>query len=142
VGEGGDRRDIMKNYIYSAELKKLNTRFYSEVLRKKWFVLYEDSLQSLSKPRPARDPNADTSGAGANGHVSDDEDLDGDDYEPARLEYYNKKRNWEAGERPRKTVILKDVFSITRKKDTKESIHKYVIAIYTVEDCLGIGMYQ
>ena len=61
-----------------------------------------------------------------------------EDYEPARLEYYNNKRNWEAGERPRRVIILRDAFTITRKRDTRESIHKYVIAIYTVEACLGI----
>ena len=37
--------------MHVAELKKLNTRFYSEVLRKKFFVLYEDSRQSLTNPR-------------------------------------------------------------------------------------------
>jgi len=103
-----------------AELKKLNTRFYSEVLRKKFFVLYEDSRQSLTHPRD---------------HHSDEED---EDYEPARLEYYNNRRNWEAGERPRRVIILRDAFTITRKRDTRESFHKFVIAIYTVEACLGI----
>ena len=61
-----------------------------------------------------------------------------EDYEPARLEYYNSRRNWELGERPRRVIQLKDAFAITRKKDTRESMHKYVIAIYLVEDCLGI----
>ena len=42
------------------------------------------------------------------------------------------------GERPRRVIQLKDAFAITRKKDTRESMHKYVIAIYLVEDCLGI----
>ena len=61
-----------------------------------------------------------------------------EDYEPARLEYYNNRRNWEAGERPRRVIILRDAFTITRKRDTRESFHKFVIAIYTVEACLGI----
>ena len=52
TNEGG--RDINKNLINCAELKKLKPRFYSEVLRKKFFVLYEDSRQSLTHPR---DPN-------------------------------------------------------------------------------------
>lgn len=43
--------DIRKNMIQCAELKKLNTRFYSEVLRKKFFVLYEDSRRSVTNPR-------------------------------------------------------------------------------------------
>lgn len=43
--------DIRKNMIQCAELKKLNSRFYSEVLRKKFFVLYEDSRQSVTNPR-------------------------------------------------------------------------------------------
>ena len=46
-----NHRDINKNLMHVAELKKLNTRFYSEVLRKKFFVLYEDSRQSLTNPR-------------------------------------------------------------------------------------------
>ena len=46
-----NHRDINKNLMNVAELKKLNTRFYSEVLRKKFFVLYEDSRQSLTNPR-------------------------------------------------------------------------------------------
>lgn len=121
-----DGRDINKNLINCAELKKLKSRFYSEVLRKKFFVLYEDSRQSLTHPR---DPNE------INGEHSDDED---EDYEPARLEYYNSRRNWEIGDRPRRVIQLKDAFAITRKKDTRESMHKYVIAIYLVEDCLGI----
>ena len=41
-------------------------------------------------------------------------------YEPARLEYYNNQRNWEAGEQPRRVIILRDVFTITRKRDTRE----------------------
>ena len=44
-------RDIKKNLIHCAELKKHNTRFYSEVLRKKFFVLYEDSRRSVTNPR-------------------------------------------------------------------------------------------
>ena len=54
---GGNRntRDINKNFMHAAELKKLNTRFYSEVLRKKFFVLYEDSRQSLTNPRDHTD---------------------------------------------------------------------------------------
>lgn len=43
--------DIRKNMIQCGELKKLNSRFYSEVLRKKFFVLYEDSRQSVTNPR-------------------------------------------------------------------------------------------
>ena len=53
-------RDIKKNLMHYAELKKLNTRFYSEVLRKKFFVLYEDSKKSVTNPR-----------VHANGEVSD-----------------------------------------------------------------------
>jgi len=125
-------RDIKKNLIHCAELKKHNTRFYSEVLRKKFFVLYEDSRRSVTNPR---DHTADLADSGAEPRPSEEED---EGYEPARLEYYNNQRNWEAGEQPRRVIILRDVFTITRKRDTRESIHKYVIAIYMVEDCLGI----
>ena len=55
-------RDIKKNLIHCAELKKHNTRFYSEVLRKKFFVLYEDSRRSVTNPR---DHTADTADSGA-----------------------------------------------------------------------------
>ena len=48
----------MINY---AELKKLKPRFYSEVLRKKFFVLYEDSRQSLTHPRDHSQSNGDLS---------------------------------------------------------------------------------
>ena len=53
---------IKKNLIHCAELKKHNTRFYSEVLRKKFFVLYEDSRRSVTNPR---DHTADTADSGA-----------------------------------------------------------------------------
>ena len=66
------------------------------------------------------------------------QDENDEDYEPARLEYFNSRRSWETGEPPRRAIQIKDAFAITRKKDTRESIHKYVIAIYLVEDCLGI----
>ena len=55
-------RDIKKNLIHCAELKKHNTRFYSEVLRKKFFVLYEDSRRSVTNPR---DHTANTADSGA-----------------------------------------------------------------------------
>ena len=55
-------RDIKKNLIHCAELKKHNTRFYSEVLRKKFFVLYEDSRRSVTNPR---DHTADLADSGA-----------------------------------------------------------------------------
>ena len=62
-GEGNtnERRDINKNLIHYAELKKLKPRFYSEVLRKKFFVLYEDSRQSLTHPRDPSQSNGDLS---------------------------------------------------------------------------------
>ena len=54
-------------------------------------------------------------------------------YEPARLEYYNNQRNWEAGEQPRRVIILRDVFTITRKRDTREvSIFNYRISLNKV----------
>jgi hypothetical protein len=120
-------RDIKKNLIHCAELKKHNTRFYSEVLRKKFFVLYEDSRRSVTNPR---DHTADTADSGAEPRPSEEED---EGYEPARLEYYNNQRNWEAGEQPRRVIILRDVFTITRKRDTREvSIFNYRISLNKV----------
>ena len=49
--EGSDRRDIKKNLIHCAVLKKLSKGFVSETAKKKFFVLYEDSRQSLSNPK-------------------------------------------------------------------------------------------
>ena len=61
TGENNENRDINKNLIHCAELKKLKPRFYSEVLRKKFFVLYEDSRQSLTHPRDPNQSNGDHS---------------------------------------------------------------------------------
>ncbi|XP_042213938.1 insulin receptor substrate 1-like [Homarus americanus] len=50
---------------------------------------------------------------------------------PARLEYYDNERKFNAGVQPKKPIVLNTCFSINRKKDPK---HSHVIALYTNHD--------
>ncbi|EEB16866.1 insulin receptor substrate-1, putative [Pediculus humanus corporis] len=53
----------------------------------------------------------------------------------ARLEYYDSEKKWRNSQPPKRTISLKTCFNINRRKDTK---HKYVIALYTKDDCFCI----
>lgn len=56
--------------------------------------------------------------------------------QPARLDYFDseKKYRLHAGH-PKRSINLETCFNINRKTDTKQ---KFVIALYTNEDCFGI----
>ena len=56
---------------------------------------------------------------------------------PARLDYYDKKKMFETGHPPKRTIYLHQCFNINKKADTK---HKFAIALYTKEDCFSIVM--
>ncbi|XP_021930938.1 insulin receptor substrate 1 isoform X3 [Zootermopsis nevadensis] len=53
----------------------------------------------------------------------------------ARLEYYEDEKKWKKNHSPRRAISLKTCFNINRRQDTK---HKYVIALYTKDDCFGL----
>ncbi|XP_013775666.2 insulin receptor substrate 1-like isoform X1 [Limulus polyphemus] len=54
---------------------------------------------------------------------------------PAKLEYYDTEKKWRAGALPKRNIVLKTCFNINRKFDAR---HKFVIALYTKDDCLGL----
>lgn len=55
---------------------------------------------------------------------------------PARLEYFDSEKKYRhSSHHPKRSINLQTCFNINRKTDTK---HKYVIALYTNEDCFGV----
>ena len=57
---------------------------------------------------------------------------------PARLEYYDNERKWKSKANPKRSIVLEKCFNINRKCDTRDSRNKFVIAIYTLDDCVSI----
>lgn len=57
---------------------------------------------------------------------------------PARLEYYDNERKWKSKAAPKRSIILEKCFNINRKLDTRDSRNKFVIALYTLDDCVSI----
>lgn len=53
----------------------------------------------------------------------------------ARLEYYDSEKKWRSHHPPKRSILLKTCFNINRRQDTK---HKYVIALYTKDDCFCV----
>lgn len=57
---------------------------------------------------------------------------------PARLEYYDSEKKFRARfGHPKRSIVLKSCFHISRRLDTKQ---KFVIALYTKEDSFCIVM--
>lgn len=59
----------------------------------------------------------------------------GTDAIPAQLEYYDSEKKYKAGGPPKRRIVLKSCFNINKKTDCKQ---KFVIAIYTKEDCFCV----
>lgn len=57
---------------------------------------------------------------------------------PARLEYYDNERKWKSKAAPKRSIVLEKCFNINRKLDTRDSRNKFVIALYTLDDCVSI----
>lgn len=55
---------------------------------------------------------------------------------PARLEYYDNEKKFKAHQQPKRTISLKACFNINKRTDMKPN--KYVIALYTKDDCFCI----
>ncbi|CAH1135911.1 unnamed protein product [Ceutorhynchus assimilis] len=53
----------------------------------------------------------------------------------ARLEYYDSEKKFRAGVPPKRSIPLRTCFNINKKQDSK---HKFVIALYTKDDCFSI----
>ncbi len=59
-----------------------------------------------------------------------------DGEKPARLEYYDTEKKFRARHgNPKRTIVLKSCFHISKRLDTK---HKFVISLYTKDDCFCI----
>nr|KAG5710828.1 hypothetical protein BaRGS_026979 [Batillaria attramentaria] len=54
---------------------------------------------------------------------------------PARLEYYDSEKKFNAGQLPKRSIHLHTCFNINRKSDGR---HKYAIALYTKEECFSV----
>ena len=57
---------------------------------------------------------------------------------PARLEYYDNERKWKSKATPKRQIVLEKCFNINRKLDTRDSRNKFVISLYTLDDCVSI----
>lgn len=57
---------------------------------------------------------------------------------PARLEYYDNERKWKSKAAPKRSIVLEKCFNINRKLDTRDSRNRFVIALYTLDDCVSI----
>ncbi|KAK9887905.1 hypothetical protein WA026_000208 [Henosepilachna vigintioctopunctata] len=55
----------------------------------------------------------------------------------ARLEYYDSEKKYQGGVAPRKVILLKTCFNINQINNSK---HKNVIALYTKDECLSLGI--
>lgn len=53
----------------------------------------------------------------------------------ARLEYYDNEKKYRQNQNPKRSIPLKACFNINKRVDTK---HKYVIALYTKDDCFCV----
>ena len=51
---------------------------------------------------------------------------------PAHLEYYDNDAKWKNGDPPKREILLETCFNICRKKDSRDSMNRFVIAIYTL----------
>lgn len=58
--------------------------------------------------------------------------------QPARLAYYENEKKWKARTAPRREIVLEKCFNINRKQDTRDSRDRWVIALYTLDDCVSI----
>lgn len=58
--------------------------------------------------------------------------------QPSRLDYFENERKFrhKFGV-PKRTIVLKSCFHIDQRRDTK---HKFVISLYTKDDCFGLVM--
>lgn len=54
---------------------------------------------------------------------------------PARLEYYDSEKKFNAGHQPKRSIHLHNCFNINRKSDGR---HKCAIALYTNEECFSV----
>ena len=54
------------------------------------------------------------------------------------MEYYDNERKWKSKATPKRTIILEKCFNINRKCDTRDARNKFVIALYTLDDCVSI----
>ena len=57
---------------------------------------------------------------------------------PARLEYYDSERKWKSKAASKRQIVLEKCFNINRKLDTRDSRNKFVISLYTLDDCVSI----
>ena len=55
---------------------------------------------------------------------------------PARLEYYDKEKNFSSGVLPKRSIVLKTCLKISKKSDSK---HKFGIALYAKDECFQIS---
>lgn len=60
----------------------------------------------------------------------------GSETSPARLEYFDSEKKWKNGQTAKRSIVIKSCFNINRKTDCK---HKFVVALYTNEDCFPIA---
>jgi len=58
--------------------------------------------------------------------------------QPARLAYYENEKKWKVRGTPKREIILEKCFNINRKQDTKDSRDRWVIALYTLDDCVSV----
>lgn len=56
--------------------------------------------------------------------------------QPARLEYYDSEKKFKSGAAAKRSIILKNCFSINPKSDAR---HKHAIVLYTKDDCFGVA---
>ena len=56
----------------------------------------------------------------------------------AKLEYYDNERKWKSKAAPKRQIVLEKCFNINRKLDTRDSRNKFVISLYTLDDCVSI----
>eukprot|EP00096_Caligus_rogercresseyi_P008574 TRINITY_DN2762_c0_g1_i2.p1 TRINITY_DN2762_c0_g1~~TRINITY_DN2762_c0_g1_i2.p1 ORF type:complete len:783 (+),score=271.02 TRINITY_DN2762_c0_g1_i2:104-2452(+) len=66
------------------------------------------------------------------------EDEPGDPGSPAHLEYHDDDKKWRAGFPPKRKIVLNKCLNICRKQDSRDSKNKQVIALYTLQDCVGL----
>lgn len=58
--------------------------------------------------------------------------------QPARLAYYENEKKWKVRGTPKREIVLEKCFNINRKQDTRDSRDRWVIALYTLDDCVSV----
>lgn len=111
--------------VLQGYLRKMKT------MKKKYFALYGDHFSAMS----AMSAGGSGSGGGTLTSASVAAAAAGPSL-AARLEYYDTEKKFRTRtSKPKRCIELKTCFNINRRQDTK---HKFVLALYTKEDCFGI----